>query len=291
VSASLTNSTVSGNTATGFRGGGIYSLPSTSTLTLTNSIVADNTARSQGFDCATYGAVTASHTLVETAGDCGVTAGTNGNLNGDPGLSPLADNGCATPAGVPGSAACVQTQALADTSTAVDAGDQSVCLAPPVSALDQREYLRVGTCDLGAYELGAALQAQQKLTNTEVTNTAVFGQSYVAGAPCGFPGECDAGVFSFTATWCNTNSAGGDTVVGLTSRTRSLSSHASLVSRDRDGSPVPGGAGAEQDFVNGTLAPQGCENITYQIGRAQRKRFTFFVDAYGNLVPSPISPP
>ena len=183
--ATLTNSTVSGNTATTY-GGGVYSI--SGGLTLTNSIIADNTTNIRYHDCYTTGTVTASHTLVETAGDCGVTAGTNGNLNGDPSLSALADNGCATPAGAPGS----------------------------------------------------------------------------------FPGECNAGVFSFTATFCNTNSTGGATPVGLTSRTRSLSGIASLVSRERDVSPVAGGAGSEQDFLNGTLAPQGCENITYEIGLSTR---------------------
>ena len=249
------------------RGGGVYSI--SGALTLTNSLIADNTTGNRYPDCYTTGTVTASHTLVETAGDCGVTAGTNGNLNGDPSLSALADNGCATPAGAPGSAACVQTQALASTSTAVDAGDQSVCVAPPVSGLDQREYPRVGTCDLGAYEFGAALQPQANLS-AQLANTAIFGQSYVAGAPCSFPGECNAGVFSFMATFCNTNSTGGATLVGLTSRTRSLSAIASLVSRERDVSPVVGGAGSEQDFLNGTLAPQGCENITYEIGVSTR---------------------
>jgi len=282
--ATLTNSTVSGNTTSGFVGGGVYSIRGD--LTLTNSIIANNTSSNRNPDCYTSGTVTASHTLVETAGDCGVTAGTNGNLNGDPSLSALADNGCATPAGAPGSAACVQTQALASTSTAVDAGDQSVCVAPPVSGLDQREYPRVGTCDLGAYEFGAALQPQANLS-AQLANTAIFGQSYVAGAPCSFPGECNAGVFSFMATFCNTNSTGGATLVGLTSRTRSLSAIASLVSRERDVSPVVGGAGSEQDFLNGTLVPQGCENITYEIGLSSRARFSFFVDVYGNVVQTP----
>ena len=283
--ATLTNSTVSGNTTPGFVGGGVYSIRGD--LTLTNSIIANNISTNQNPDCRTYvGTVAASHTLVETAGDCGVTAGTNGNLNGDPSLSALADNGCATPAGAPGSAACVQTQALASTSTAVDAGDQSVCVAPPVSGLDQREYPRVGTCDLGAYEFGAALQPQANLS-AQLANTAIFGQSYVAGAPCSFPGECNAGVFSFMATFCNTNSTGGATLVGLTSRTRSLSAIASLVSRERDVSPVVGGAGSEQDFLNGTLVPQGCENITYEIGLSSRARFSFFVDVYGNVVQTP----
>ena len=39
-----------------------------------------------------------------------------------PGLLPLADQGCATPAGGPGTAACVMTHALNAGSAAIDAG-------------------------------------------------------------------------------------------------------------------------------------------------------------------------
>lgn len=127
---------------------------------------------------------------------------------------------------------------------------------------------------------------EPEIVNAELANTRIFGQSYDPGATCAIDGECDAGVFSFTATFCNTNSPGGDDLVGLTSRTASLSAHAALVSRDvyGNGNPVPGGAGSEQSFVIGTLVPEGCEDITYEIGLAQRKGFSFYVDLYGNLV-------
>jgi hypothetical protein len=93
------------------------------------------------------------------------------------------------------------------------------------------------------------------------------------------------------STFCNVSSP-DVTLTGLTSRTASLSSHASIVSRDRDGSPVPGGAGSEQDFLVGTLTPQppqDCEDVTYEIGLNQRKRFSFYVDLFGFIQPNTVS--
>jgi hypothetical protein len=52
-----------------------------------------------------------------------------------------------------------QTIALLADSPAVNAGDESVCAAAPVSNLDQRGYVRPGTghaqCSIGAYEADA----------------------------------------------------------------------------------------------------------------------------------------
>jgi len=52
-----------------------------------------------------------------------------------------------------------QTIALEPGSPAIDAGDQSVCAAPPVNSLDQRGYVRPGAgvsrCSIGAYEYNA----------------------------------------------------------------------------------------------------------------------------------------
>ena len=52
-----------------------------------------------------------------------------------------------------------QTIALASDSPAIDAGDETVCAAPPVSGLDQRGFARPGSgatnCSIGAYEFNA----------------------------------------------------------------------------------------------------------------------------------------
>lgn len=69
-----------------------------------------------------------------------ITSPTSAILFADPLLNALADNGGHN-----------QTMALQPGSPAIDAGNESAC-----TALDQRDYTRVGTCDIGAYEYGGA---------------------------------------------------------------------------------------------------------------------------------------
>lgn len=141
--ATLSNATLSGNASPGT--GGLSALGA---ATLTNIIIAN----SAGADCSiTGGSVTATNSLVEDA-TCGVTAGINGNRNGDPALGALADNGCVSPA-VGG---CVPTMALLPGSPAIDAGNSAACAALPVNGVDQRGFVRIAPCDMGAFEFGAA---------------------------------------------------------------------------------------------------------------------------------------
>lgn len=141
--ATLTNVTVSGNAAGA--GGGLHVLGAAN---LSNTIVANST----GGDCSiSGGSLSADHSLIEDGG-CGVSAGSNGNLTGDPALASLADNGCV----FPGAGGCVNTQALLAGSPAIDAGNQSVCSSAPVNGTDQRGFLRASPCDMGAYEYGAS---------------------------------------------------------------------------------------------------------------------------------------
>ncbi len=136
----LINSTADGNAAAS--GGNLYS---NGTLTVHNSIVADATT---GGDCvAPAGATISVHNSLIEDGSCGITNGIDGNLNGDPLLVALADNGGPT-----------RTLALQAGSPAIDAGDNALALdenANPLST-DQRGsgYPRVvgGTVDMGAFE-------------------------------------------------------------------------------------------------------------------------------------------
>lgn len=132
----LTNSTVSGNRAD--YGGGLYNQLS-SNLTLKNTIVANSTF---GGDCFNNGStITANNTNIIEDGSCGTSA-----LAIDPNLGPLANNGGPT-----------KTQALLAGSGAIDAGDNAVCAAAPVSGKDQRAVTRPQgvACDIGAYEATA----------------------------------------------------------------------------------------------------------------------------------------
>jgi hypothetical protein len=63
----------------------------------------------------------------------------------------LADNGCMQPAGVSGSAGCVQTHALVTRSPAINASDNAVCTSEGITT-DQRGEDRDNKCDIGAFE-------------------------------------------------------------------------------------------------------------------------------------------
>jgi Ca2+-binding RTX toxin-like protein len=166
--ATLTDSTVSGNTSSAWHGGGLF--VTDGTVTLTNVTVADNIApagTAGGIVVATFGApatVELANTIVagNTAGgatDCAVEGGaaatfvsTGHNLDSDstcgltgagdqPGVNPLlgalADKGGPT-----------RTHAPALRSPAVDAGDNGQC-----DDTDQRGVARAdGACDVGAVE-------------------------------------------------------------------------------------------------------------------------------------------
>ena len=159
----LVNSILSGNSAV-LRGGGIHNYASSPTLTnvtlfgnsaaegagihnrgssnpnITNAILWGNTPDqildSSSTTTINYSVIQGSHT------------GT-GNIDQDPLLGPLADNGGFT-----------KTQALDAGSPAIDTGSNTVCLV-----VDQRGYMRpvdgngdtTAICDMGAYEYASSL--------------------------------------------------------------------------------------------------------------------------------------
>jgi hypothetical protein len=133
----LINSTFSGNsanTASG-AGGGLMNYTE-GTLNYANTIIANSTS---GGDCFNYFGTlgTNSHNLVEDGG-CAAS------FSGDPVLGALANNTGPT-----------MTMALQAGSPALNAGDNTICAAAPVSNFDQRGQARPqgGTaCDIGAFE-------------------------------------------------------------------------------------------------------------------------------------------
>ena len=143
---SVINSTIAGNM--GDSGGGIYRGNGES-FAVTNTLIAGSGA---GGDCVAAELIRRSLTTAATtssrtaANACGLTNRVNGNIVGvDPELGVLAANG--GPA---------QTMALRPGSPAIDAGDPAVCAAAPVNGLDQRGLARPGAgstaCSIGAYE-------------------------------------------------------------------------------------------------------------------------------------------
>ncbi len=149
----VTNSTLSGNSAS-FDGGGIDNYNDiNSTLKLTNTIIAVNTATGTGPDI--HGAVAShGHNLIgNTTGGSGFVASDLQYVN--PLLAPLADNGGTTP--LP-DGSHVKTQAITSTSPAFHAGDPTTCVASfPTGANSQDErgatFSRSTTaCSIGAFE-------------------------------------------------------------------------------------------------------------------------------------------
>ena len=129
--ASLLNVTLAAATGYGIENA------SAGSLQMTNTIVAGNTAG------ACSGAATSLGNNLDDDGSCALTAA--GDLSGvNPLLSPLADNGGATP-----------THALMAGSPAIDAGSNAAC-----PTIDQRGVTRPAdgdadgalVCDIGAYE-------------------------------------------------------------------------------------------------------------------------------------------
>jgi hypothetical protein len=157
--ATVTHSTLSGNRAFdsfGDGGGGIYNgnFPSASALTLTHTIVAYSTG---GGDCLNLGTLTVGGVNLVQDGSCDPTA-----LTGDPLLDPagLQDNGGPTPTIALCTGVDAPTVGCPGVSPALDGIPGEACTdaeGTPVRT-DQRGGARPqgAACDLGAYELEAA---------------------------------------------------------------------------------------------------------------------------------------
>jgi hypothetical protein len=152
-SLTLANSTISGD-----RGGGLVL---TSASTLNNVTIADNDDAENRNVFRSGGAITARNLilvaslgancnsslggtyLIETGGTCGTSQGAGNQLNTDPKLGPLRNNGGFAP-----------THALKKGSPAIDRGDDATCEAKDQRVLDRHDVPNVGTdiCDVGAFE-------------------------------------------------------------------------------------------------------------------------------------------
>ncbi len=128
-------------------GGGVY-ITATASITTQNILLGDNTHRyginlPEPDDC--YASLVSLHSLgnnlIETPDNCLISGTTVGNITGqDPQLGPLQNNGGST-----------LTQLPAKDSPAIDHGDNTAC-----PAIDQRGFRRPngGSCDIGAVEVG-----------------------------------------------------------------------------------------------------------------------------------------
>jgi CSLREA domain-containing protein len=169
--ATITNTTISGNSAsqiTRGKGGGIYNngmltllnvtiafnqapaggpaVDNDATFNMTNTILTSSDAAASG-NCIGTAAITSGGHNLEFGDSCGLHAAGD-QVNANPNLGPLQINDSFTP-----------THALLSGSPAIDAGDSRPSVCP---ATDQRGYFRpqdgnedgVSACDIGAFEVG-----------------------------------------------------------------------------------------------------------------------------------------
>jgi hypothetical protein len=189
----ISNSTLSGNRAN--YGGGIANAPypgggidNNGTIAATNNIFSGNSADDSMNDGNCYGRVTdAGHNIADD-GSCGFSGTSLANTN------PLLDS-----AGLANNGGSTQTIAIEPNSPAVNAGDESVCAAPPVNNLDQRGFVRPGTgatrCSIGAYEYNSGISCG--------SGACIFPQVCAAGQ-CATPTPTDTPTLPPTQTPTNT---------------------------------------------------------------------------------------
>lgn len=168
--ATLNNVTVTANQADtnmgGFSSGGGLHVGSGSTVTVGNSVLADNTANGVASDCA--GAVTsAGHNLLRSISGCTVTL-TTGDLSGvDPQLDALAANGGLTLNRVPAAGSPLRDAG----DPATPGGGGTAC-----EAVDQRGFGRPAgaACDIGADEADGVVTTSTTST-TDLSSTTTTG--------------------------------------------------------------------------------------------------------------------
>jgi predicted outer membrane repeat protein len=255
----VTNSTISDNTAYTSNGGIANNVGST--LTLHNSIVANNVAPSHP-DCYTDGTATAQNSLEETGTPGqGCLNGPN-NLNGDPNLGHLQDNGGPT-----------ETHALLHGSIAINAGDNGLAVDPDSNPLlyDQRGagYPRIlgGTVDMGAFEQTIyTLTVTKDGTGSGTVTSSPTGidcgtdcsESFVAGTVVTLTTTVDTGS-TFTG-WSGACTGMGDCILTMDAA-KSVTATFTLEQRQLDITLAGNGSGSVNSTPAGIACPGDCSEL------------------------------
>jgi len=219
------------------RGGGAENA---GTLTFKNSIVADNSAPT-GPEI--YGSVTSQgYNLIRVTTDAVIGGDTTGNITGqNPILGTLANNGGPS-----------FTMALLSGSPAIGAG---TCTGAPTA--DQRGMARPQnvTCDMGAYERGAAaaLTATGGTPQTTVINTA-FASQLTARVVDALGGLLDGISVTFTGPASGAGIAAGGSVSSSTAGIAAFSATANGLAGSYTVAAATGALSATYSLTNGKAA-------------------------------------
>ncbi len=272
--ATIAQSTVTGNTATSQNGGTVSNQNSNSgSVTITNSIVAGNTA--PGGDCISCGSQNAANIFSTSAASLK--------------LAPLANNGGST-----------QTMMPTSGSPAIGSGNVSLAVDPQFSTAltgDQRgvDYVRVinGSVDLGAVQSnsGAASSLAMALPTSLVAGTAQS-LTVTALAPGGNPAGTYAGIVHFSSSDVNAQLPSDYTFTAADAGVHTFSVTLETAGSQTVNVTDPGNSGlnatqtvtvgAGADFTTAAVSGSGQSAI---VGSAFATALSARVtDAYGNTV-------
>jgi hypothetical protein len=178
----IINSTISGNSSGWTDGGGGINNEA-GLITITNSIITNNPT---GNNCwSHYGAGYPFYGSNNLANDDSCGAGfTNSSTIL---LGALGSYGGST-----------QTFALLPGSSAIDAGDNAICAAAPVSSLDQRGVARPAACDIGAFESRGFTLTKTGGDNQSTTVNTDFGAPLTLSVASAFSEPVNGGRVTFT---------------------------------------------------------------------------------------------
>jgi parallel beta-helix repeat protein len=292
-SATLTNCTISFNSAP--NGGGVYD---TNLLQLFNTIVAGNSTLAGGgspSDISATPAVSGSYDLIGTGGSGGLS-NTDGNHNrvgiANPGLDPngLQSNGGPT-----------RTIALLPGSPAIGAGDPALAVDPTTNqplTTDQRGYMPASMADIGAFQ-------NQGFVLTPVTGStpqgAVVGTAFAnplavtvsAHDTARFTNPVNGGVIAFTVLSSGASATLSSTAATIAGGRASVVATANTIAGSYSVTPSVAGRTTPVIFIL-TNMPGAAASVAVVSGSGQSTTdATAFAnplvvvvkDTYGNLVP------
>ncbi|MGI8857866.1 MAG: choice-of-anchor Q domain-containing protein [Thermomicrobiales bacterium] len=219
----VTNSTISGNRSANYNGGGGGGMTNGGSATLTNTIVAGNTA---AYSTPNFDGPVASggHNLFGSTDGNTITLGPGDIVNADPLLGTLGNHGGPT-----------QTLPLLFGSPAIDAGDDLTCAqsgAGHVNGVDQRGVIRPegAHCDIGAFEAHFTLTVTSGSPQTTVATqpfanplVVTFGgpdaPATLSGVPVTFSAPGRGASATFTGNPATTDASGRASVTAAANGT------------------------------------------------------------------------